>query len=198
MKNVAFPMSLKVRPMRFARSSWLEARARLFLFRRQRQSEDRNHSLPGDIGLGLSRSRQIECFAVLAPIDFGVRPPGLLDVPTLTLDGIGFVEPEFQMPAAELPLRVFLVAGALPSLLDLDLMVGELRNILGARSGHFASRQSAYPHSSGQQRRWIRPDAAIVTEFRAVSDEVREQDVPEFTPSLDDECNQDFGTVRAL
>ena len=67
------------------------------------------------------------------------------------------------MPATELAFGIFLVAGALPLFLDLDLVVWELGNILRAGRGHFASRQRTYPRSSGLGAAGIRLNALIVT-----------------------------------
>src|SRR5271155_2327658 len=53
------------------------------------------------------------------------------------------------MAATEFAFFVFLVAGALPVLFDLDLMMGKLRRSLRARSGDFAGRQRTYPRSRG-------------------------------------------------
>jgi hypothetical protein len=53
------------------------------------------------------------------------------------------------MAAAELAFLVFLVAGALPGLLDLNFVMRKLRGSLRARSGDFASRQRTYPRSRG-------------------------------------------------
>src|ERR1700690_2385452 len=71
------------------------------------------------------------------------------------------------MPTTEFSLFVFLVTGALPGLLDLDLVVGKLRNILGAGSGYFAGRQRTYLSFERPKRRRIQPNAAIVTETRS-------------------------------
>src|SRR5262245_10126673 len=87
-------------------------RARLVFLRRQRQSEDGNHSLPGDVHLCFPRRWQIEGLAVFATVDFGVWAPGLFDVSTLALDHVFHVEPALQVSAAELSLGIFLVAGA--------------------------------------------------------------------------------------
>ena len=53
------------------------------------------------------------------------------------------------MAPAEFAFLVFLVAGALPVLLDLDLMMGKLGRSLRTRSGDFASRQRTCPRSRG-------------------------------------------------
>src|SRR6266516_6421756 len=101
---------------------------------------------------------------MLTTIDFRVRPVGLLDVAALSLDHVSLVRPKLQVPAAELAFLVFLVAGALPSLLDLDLVVGKLWNIVRAGSDHFTSCQRTYPSFERPERRRIRLDAVIVTE----------------------------------
>src|SRR4029077_5328100 len=101
---------------------------------------------------------------MFAAIHFCLRPQGLLHVATLALDCVGPVGPELQMTAAEFALLIFFVAGALPRLLDLDFVVGKLRNILRTRSGYFTSRQRTYPSFERLKRRRIRPYAVIVTE----------------------------------
>src|SRR5450432_1388976 len=146
-----------------AHCSLLTARTLLRLWR-QRQSEHRNHSLPRHIHLRFSGSRQIQRLAVFAAVDFGLRSPGFLHVAALALDGVGHVGPELQMAAAEFSLFVFLVAGALPGLLDLDLVVRELLHILGAGNGYFTGRQRTYPSFKRPERRQnFRPNAVIVT-----------------------------------
>src|SRR5215510_12886389 len=70
---------------------------------------------------------QVQSLAVLAAIDFHVRPPGFLDATALLFGCVGHVEPALQMTAAELPLIVFLVAGPLAWFLDFDFVLGKLR-----------------------------------------------------------------------
>src|ERR1700730_6540150 len=86
---------------------------------------------------------------MLAAIPFGLRAPGFFNVTAFALDRVRHVRPELQVAAAEFALLVFLVAGALPGLLDLHFMVRKLRNILRSRSGYCASRQGHTPRSSG-------------------------------------------------
>src|ERR1700730_1304049 len=124
-------------------------RACSLLLRRQRQSEHRDHSLPCHVHLCFRRIWQVERLTVLATIDFGVGSPGLFRIAASLFENVRGIEPALQMPAAEFALLIVLVAGALPRLLDFDLMVGKLRNILRARSGYFASRQRTYPRWSG-------------------------------------------------
>src|ERR1039458_3652212 len=138
----------------------------LFLLRRQRQSEHRNHPLPGDIHLGLCGIRQVERLAMLAAVDLGIRSPGFFGVATGLLDHVGRVEPALQMTPAPLAFFVFLVAGALPGLLDLHLVMGKLRRSLRARSGDFASRQRTYPRSCGARAAGFGPTSVIVLERR--------------------------------
>jgi hypothetical protein len=61
------------------------------------------------------------------------------------------------MPAAELAFGIFFIARTLSLLFDLHLMVGKLRDIRGAGSGHFASRQRTYPQF---ERAIAPPDSA--------------------------------------
>jgi len=142
-------------------------RKNLLFFRRQSQAKHRLHSLSCYIHLRLARMRQVQGFAVLATIDFGVRPHRLLDVPTFALDRVLCIGPELQVSAAELSLLIFFVAGALSRLLDFDFVLGKLRDLFGTGTGNFACRQRTYPRSSGQQRRRIRLNALIVTEEEA-------------------------------
>ena len=137
-------------PNRFKlRAKSQEPKAFSLLFRRQRQPEDGYHALARDVGRGLPRRGQVERLAMFAAIDLSLRSPGFFSIAAGLLDYVLAVEPALQMAAAEFSFFVLLVAGALPCLLDLDLMVGELRNILRARSGYFASRQGRTPRSSG-------------------------------------------------
>jgi hypothetical protein len=109
-----------------------EASSQKLFLRRQGQPENRNHSLAGDIHFRFRRIRQIERLAMFAAINFGIRPPGLFGVAASLLDHIFRVEPALQMSAAEFSLFVLLVAGALPRLLNLDLVMGKLRRSLRA------------------------------------------------------------------
>src|ERR1700683_2351040 len=120
---------------------------------RQRHPEHRNHPCPRHIHLRFPGIGKVKGLAVLATIDLSIRAPGLFRVPASLFQDVGGIEPALQMAATEFSLLIFLVAGALPRLLDLDLVLGKLRNILRARSGHFASRQRTYP-------RWSGPNAA--------------------------------------
>jgi len=78
---------------------------------------------------GVFGAGQVERLTEFAAIDFSINSPGFLHAAALLLEHVGRVEPAFQVPAAEFSLVVFLVAGALTRLLDLDLMVRELRNV---------------------------------------------------------------------
>ena len=86
---------------------------------------------------------------MLAAVDFGILAPGFFRVATGLLNHIRSVEPALQMSAAELAFLIPLVAGTLSRLLNLDLVMRKLRRSLRVRSGHFARRQSTYPHSGG-------------------------------------------------
>jgi hypothetical protein len=101
---------------------------------------------------------------VFAAVDFGLGSPRFLHVAALTLDRVGHIRPELQVAAAEFSFFVFLVAGALPGLLDFNLVVRELLHILGAGSGYFAARQRTYPSFKRPERRRIQLNAVIVTE----------------------------------
>src|SRR5712671_5992707 len=80
---------------------------------------------------------QIECLTEFATINFPVGPPCLLNAAALLLEHVGGVEPALQVSAAEFALVVCFVAGALTRLLDLDLMVGKLRNFPSLCAGEF-------------------------------------------------------------
>jgi len=69
---------------------------------------------------------QVERFAVLTSINLGVLSPNLLRVATSLLQHVSCVIPAFKMSATKFALGIVFVAGALPRLLDLDLMVWEL------------------------------------------------------------------------
>jgi len=138
--------------------------SQLLLFRRQGQPEHRNHSLPGNIHLGFRWIRQIKRLAVFAAVDFRIPSPGFFGVAAGLLDHVSPVGPALQMAAAELAFLVLLVAGALPVLFDLDLVMGKLRRSLRARSGHFASRQRTYPRSRGARAAGFGPTNVIVLE----------------------------------
>src|ERR1051325_7509695 len=88
---------------------------------------------------------------MLAAIHFGVRSPGFFGVAAGLLQHVSGIKPALQVPPAELPFLILFVAGALPGLLYFDLMMGKLRDILGAGSGHFASRQRTYPSLERRQ-----------------------------------------------
>jgi len=72
--------------------------------------------------------RKVQSLADLAAVNLDVPTPGFLDAAALLLHRVGGIEPALQMAAAEFPLVVFLVAGSLARLLDLDLVVGKLLN----------------------------------------------------------------------
>jgi len=58
---------------------------------------------------------------VLAAVNLGIRSPGLFRVAASLLNHVLGVKPALQMAATEFAFFVFLVAGALPGLLDLTL-----------------------------------------------------------------------------
>src|SRR6202167_2948551 len=135
-----------------------------FFFRRQSQPKHRNHSLPRHIHFRFRRIRQIERLAMLAAVDLGVRPPRFFHVAASLLDHILGIEPALQVSAAELAFFVFLVAGALPGLLNFDFVMRKLCGSLRSGSRDFASRQSTYPHSRGTRAAGFGPTTVIVLE----------------------------------
>jgi len=66
---------------------------------------------------------------VLAAIDLGVFTPGFFHISASLFDNVIHIKPPLQMSAAELALFVLLVAGTLVELLDLDFVLGALRNL---------------------------------------------------------------------
>ena len=92
------------------------------LFGRHGQAEHRGLSLASHIQPASSvRIGQVERLAMLAAINFRIRPPGLFGIAASLLEHIRGVEPALQMSAAEFALGVFLVTGTLPRLLDFTL-----------------------------------------------------------------------------
>src|SRR5258708_2830742 len=81
------------------------------------------------------------------------------------------------MTAAELSFFVFFVAGALPRLFDLDLVLRKLRRSLRSRSADFASRQRL-PSFSRRSRRRNRPTSVIVLEAESRDQRLRKCCVP--------------------
>jgi hypothetical protein len=120
----------------------------LFFFRRQRQSEHRDHSLPGDVHLRLFGTRQIERLAIFATVNLGVFSPRFFRIATSPLHHVGGIEPALQMTAASFAFIIFLVAGALPILLYLHLVIRELRGSLWISPSDFAGSQTS-PRSRG-------------------------------------------------
>src|SRR5215471_8423935 len=111
---------------------------------RHGESEYRNLSLARDVDSADIRIvGQVESFAVLAAIDLSFRSPGFLHVAARLLLNVIGVVPALQVAAADLPLRILLVAGALPDFLDFHFVVGKLRS-LGCG---FSCRQVGCPHS---------------------------------------------------
>src|SRR5579863_3814208 len=74
----------------------------------------------------LFRVRQVKGFAVFAAINLCVGAPGLGHITASSLLHIRRVKPALEMAAAELALGILLIARALPQLLDLHLVMGEL------------------------------------------------------------------------
>src|SRR5207247_9207310 len=69
---------------------------------------------------------QVERFAVLPPVSLGFFSPTLLRIATRSPQHIGCVIPAFKMPATKFALSIVFIAGALPRLFDLDLMMWKL------------------------------------------------------------------------
>ncbi len=83
---------------------------------------------------------------MFATIDLGVGAPSFLHIAAGLLDGVGGIEPMLEMASAKLAFLVFLVAGTLSRFLDLDFVVGELRDL---RTCGNSCRQRCHPRSSG-------------------------------------------------
>src|SRR6266853_6097818 len=122
---------------------------RCFILRRQCQPKPRNPPAPRHVHFGIRGIRQIQRLAMLAPVDLGIRTPGFFRIAASLFDDILGIEPALQMPTTEFALLVFLVTRALPSLLDLHLVMRKLRRSLRSRSCNFASRQRTYPRLRG-------------------------------------------------
>ena len=84
---------------------------------------------------------------MFATIDFGITAPSFLHIAASLLKHVGSVEPALEVAAAEFTFLVFLVAGPLSRLLDLDLVMGELRGSLYPRG--CACGQRIYPRRCG-------------------------------------------------
>src|SRR5207245_10258538 len=103
------------------------ASPRLLRLRRNRQPTHGTLSLTRHIqSTHRFRIGQVERFAVLTPVYLGVFSPSLLRIATRLLQHIGCVIPAFKMPATKFALSIVFIAGALPWLLDLDLMMWKL------------------------------------------------------------------------
>ena len=101
--------------------------SRLLLLRRDRQPKNRSLPLPRHIqSTHRFRIGQVQRFAVLTPVYLGIFSPSLLRVATSLLKHISCVIPAFKMPATKFALSIVFIAGALPWLLDLDLMMWKL------------------------------------------------------------------------
>jgi hypothetical protein len=99
----------------------------LLFFRRNCQSEYRGLPLPGHVNSPhVFVIGEIKGTAVLTTVYLAVPTPKLLDVAALTLEHVVSVVPPLQMSPAELSLGIFLVAGALPELFQLDLVMRKL------------------------------------------------------------------------
>ena len=135
----------------------LPARTRVSLlaFAGNGQAKNRKLPRPGYIhAVRFIRIRQVECLAVLTPINFRLISPGLTHVAAGLFDDVVGVKPMFKMPAAELTLCVFLVAGALARLLILDLMIRQLRgrrNFCGVGCRQWSDLLSLRPASLSRQ-----------------------------------------------
>src|SRR5206468_6953104 len=101
---------------------------RLFLlFRGHGQTEHRYLPPAGDVlAARIVGARQIDRLAMLAAVDLGMLAIGFLHVAAILLDDVGHIEPALQVTTAQLALLVSLVAGALPLLLELYLVVRKL------------------------------------------------------------------------
>lgn len=77
-------------------------------------------------------------------VDLRVWPPGFFGIAAGLFDYVLAVEPALQMTAAKLALFVFLVTGALSSLLGFDFVMRELCGRLRARSSDLASCHRAH------------------------------------------------------
>src|SRR5438552_5667684 len=103
------------------------ASPRLLRLRPNRQPKNRSLPLPRHIqSAHRFRIGQVERFAVLTPVYFGVFSPNLLRVSTSLLQHLSCVIPAFKMPATKFALSIVFIAGALPRLFDLDLMMWKL------------------------------------------------------------------------
>src|SRR5207244_7144358 len=103
------------------------ASPRLLRLRPNRQPKNRSLPLPRHIqSAHCFRIGQVECFAVLTPVYLGIFSPSLLRVATSLLKHISCVIPPFKMPATKFALSIVFIAGALPLLPDLDLMMWKL------------------------------------------------------------------------
>src|SRR5215471_9857788 len=90
----------------------------LLFFRRHRQTKDRK--LPDTTNVHATRFcriRQVERLAEFAAIHFRVDSPCLLGTAAFLFEHVGGVIPALQVPATELSLFVFFVAGTLAQLL---------------------------------------------------------------------------------
>src|ERR1700758_1114972 len=123
-------------------------RSSLAVLRRKCQSEYRNLSQASNIdALRVLRVGQVQGLTVFAPIDLGVRAPGLRHIATFLLEHVGHVVPPFQMTAAELALGVLFITRTLPQFLQFYFVIGKLRRSL--RACGFGCRQRSLPSSRG-------------------------------------------------
>src|SRR5579862_4707431 len=122
----------------------------LSFFPRYRQPEHRGLSGSGNIqSAGRLRIGQVQRLTMLAAINLGIGAPVFFYITARLLNNVCGVKPPFEMPAAELSFRVFLVAGALPRLLEFNLVIWKLRSGLRYSSGG----QSVLSSQSRQSRR---------------------------------------------
>jgi len=104
----------------------------------QSQAEHRYLPLARDVEASrLFRIGQVQRLAVLAAINLGFFPPGLLHISAGLLENIIHIKPSLEMAAAEFALFVLLVTGTLIELFDLHFVLRKLRNLANSagRSG---------------------------------------------------------------
>src|SRR5271157_1550816 len=117
-------------PLRFRLSPTCRLLLSFFFARLGLQSQSKNGLFAQAGNIPASRflfARQIQRFTVLTTVDFHLVAKRLPDIATGLLQHIGQIEPALQVSAAQLALRVRLVAGALERLLIFHLMFRKLR-----------------------------------------------------------------------
>ena len=102
----------------------------LFSFLRYDKPKHRELPGPGDVHTArVFGTGQVKRLTELATINLSVGSPSFLGATALPLENVGGIKPAFQVAAAEFALVVCFVAGALTGLLDLDLVIGKLRDL---------------------------------------------------------------------